>query len=387
VDPSHTKDISSVAGLSLRLLRNAVRFRGLKWTGRPGSPQAVSIEVTRRCIAKCKMCGIWRSPVSAPELSLTQWQEILSHPLLSDLRELDVTGGEPYLRDDLPAMISFVASLRRTNLSRLRSVAVTTNGLLTDRVLAASERMAGALARARLDLVIVCALDAVGPMHDQIRGVPGAWSRLEATLDGLDALRATAGNVILGIKTTVLPDNAGALVSIADYARARGLFTIISPFILTGGRYLNADLEQSLGFTPGQRSAMLEFYKSDGEGWDYHGRSLCEFLETGRMRRPCTCGFNYFFVRSTGELFLCPLLETPVGNVRDVDLRGLWEANEASRLRRGIGGYEECRRCTEPGLERYSLPYEGLAYLSLLPRLGARRFLRAHGHMGLDKYF
>jgi hypothetical protein len=65
----------------------------------------------------------------------------------------------------------------------------------------------------------------------------------------------------------------------------------------------------------------------------------------------------------------------------------LWGSSEASRLRRGIGGFDACRRCTEPGLERYSLPYEGLAYLSLLRDLGVRRFLRLHEHMGLGKYF
>ena len=46
----------------------------------------------------------------------------------------------------------------------------------------------------------------------------------------------------------------------------------------------------------------------------------------------------------------------------------------------------ECRDCTEPGLERVSLPREGFAYLSLLFRLGSRNFMELHRHLGLEKY-
>jgi MoaA/NifB/PqqE/SkfB family radical SAM enzyme len=380
-------DIRSAAGLSLRLLRNAARFRYLKHTGSPGRPQAVSLEITRRCVARCVMCGIWRSPATTPELSCAEWRALLSHPLMADLRELDVTGGEPYLSDDLPEIIASVAALHRSNLTRLRSVAITTNGLLTADVLSGTERMARVLGDAGLDLIVVCALDAVGPLHDRVRGVPHAWQRLEKTLDGLVSLRAGLGNLVLGVKTTVLPWNAGELEQIAAYARSRGLFSIISPLIVTEGRYLNADLGDELEFTREQRSAMLAFYSGAAGGWDYHHRSMAEYLRTGRMRRPCTCGYNYFFVRSTGEVFLCPLLAQDVGNVRDADLGALWSSGAASRLRRQIGRHSSCAHCTEPGLERYSLPYEGLDYLSLLRSQGMAGFLRTHEHLGLDKYF
>ena len=48
--------------------------------------------------------------------------------------------------------------------------------------------------------------------------------------------------------------------------------------------------------------------------------------------------------------------------------------------------FVECRSCTEPGLERYALPFEGFHYLKLLLSLGKSDFLAFHAHMGLDKY-
>jgi MoaA/NifB/PqqE/SkfB family radical SAM enzyme len=104
------------------------------------------------------------------------------------------------------------------------------------------------------------------------------------------------------------------------------------------------------------------------------------------MKKPCSCGFNYLFVRSNGEVFLCPLLEGSVGNVKDASLAMLLASREARAIRRRVGKSPECAHCTEPGLERYSLPYEGFAYLCTLFRKGPRSFLEQHRHLGLDKY-
>jgi hypothetical protein len=58
----------------------------------------------------------------------------------------------------------------------------------------------------------------------------------------------------------------------------------------------------------------------------------------------------------------------------------------ARRFRREVGSFKECRSCTEPGLERYALPFEGFHYLKLFRALGRKDFLAFHRHMGLDKY-
>ena len=82
-------------------------------------------------------------------------------------------------------MISKVCGLKAKNLKALKSLAVTTNGLLTDRVLNLTPVSFPELREVGLDLVMVCALDGLGPLHDHIRNYPGAWSRVRATLDGL----------------------------------------------------------------------------------------------------------------------------------------------------------------------------------------------------------
>ena len=106
--------------LAAKLLKNALRFQYLKRTGRPGTIQALSLEITHDCIAKCIMCNIWKIPREVPNLPIEDWVRLLSSDLFHDLRELDITGGEPFLRRDLLDLFEGVCELKLENLKRLQ---------------------------------------------------------------------------------------------------------------------------------------------------------------------------------------------------------------------------------------------------------------------------
>jgi len=373
--------------LAIRLLRNGIRFQYLKNTGKPGRPQALSLEITHECIARCIMCNIWQIPRDVPNLPADQWVKLLSSDLFADLRELDITGGEPFIKKDLPDLFAGICELKKTSLKALKSIAVTTNGLLTEQVLTHTEKILPKLQKKNLELVMVCAMDAVGNIHDKIRNYKNAWSKVNETIEGLIKLKEKYTNLIIGLKTTILPINIGELENIASYADSKGLFTIISPCIITKARYLNSDRVDRLVFSKEDIEKMIQFYQSEMFRWSYHTDTMVHYLKTGMMKKPCSCGFNYFFARSNGDLFLCPLINHSIGNINEIPVTELYLSEKASRFRRRIGHYPECRQCTEPGLERYALPFEGFTYLSIFLRMGKEKFLQLHRHMGLDKYF
>ena len=373
--------------LAIRLLRNGIRFQYLKNTGKPGRPQALSLEITHECIARCIMCNIWQIPRDVPNLPADQWVKLLSSDLFADLRELDITGGEPFIKKDLPDLFAGICELKKTSLKALKSIAITTNGLLTEQVLTHTEKILPKLQKKNLELVMVCAMDAVGNIHDKIRNYKNAWSKVNETIEGLIKLKEKYTNLIIGLKTTILPINIDELENIARYADSKGLFTIISPCIITKARYLNSDRVDRLVFSKEDIEKMIQFYQSDMFRWSYHTDTLVHYLKTGRMKKPCACGFNYFFARSNGDLFLCPLINHSIGNINETPVTELYLSEKASRFRRRVGHYPECRECTEPGLERYALPFEGFTYLSIFLRMGKEKFLQLHRHMGLDKYF
>lgn len=369
------------------LAARGIRFRYLKITGRPARPDAISLEVTRRCIARCLMCNIWQTPPEYPELAACDWLELLESPALNSLKELDITGGEPFLRDDLGELLQGIARIKSTRMPGLRSIAITTNGFLTQKILRDVSSVIEPLEKAGIALVFACGMDAVGDVHDQIRNLTGGWGKLHATIQGLKELRVTYPSLVLGVKTTVTRHNINELDQVCRYADEHALFTIISPYILTGNRYANLELGQTLALSEKDAEKLRSFYNTPRFRWSYFRNELLRFLDTGRMHKPCSAGFNYYFVRSTGELFACPLINVPLGNVMQTPLQELIRSLEATRFRRRVNRFPECATCTEPGLERYALPFEGFHYLRLFIESGREEITTLHEHLGLDKYF
>lgn len=345
------------------------------------------MEVTRRCVAKCVMCNIWQMRPTSKELDAGDWLNLLESPVLGELRELDITGGEPFLRDDIVELLLGIERLKRRHLRQLRSVAITTNGFLTDKVLKDVAAVIAPLDAAGIPLVFACGFDAMGETHDRIRRFKGGWEKLNATLEGLQGIREKHPSLVLGIKTTVTRYNIDEIEEICRYAEERGLFAIISPYIITANRYGNMDRENALAFSVEDLAKLRKFYTSARFRWSYYRNELLGFLHSGCMVKPCSAGFNYFFIRSTGELYSCPIIEAPLGNVKDGPFELLIRSPEAVRFRRNILKFPECAACTEPGLERYALPFEGFHYLRQYLRLGPEGFRCLHRHLGLDKYF
>ena len=378
---SATIDLLPLAG---RLFINGLRCRLLKRLRRPGPIQALSLEITHRCICRCVMCNIWQIPHGTRELPLSAWADLLAEDVFANLAELDITGGEPFLKSGLPAFFNRLKTLKRTHLRDLRSVAITTNAILTRRVLDTTRDILEIMNGTGVQLVLAIAMDALDDRHDRIRGHAGAFQKMRTTLDGLMALRARYPALVLGIKTTILPLNVDQLVPIDAFARRHGLFSIISPCIITGGRYLNQDRRRALSFNPQEIDQMVDFFSRADLDGRVHARSLTAYLRSGTINKTCSCGFNYAFVRSTGHIHLCPLLSSSVGNVEDSNFTRVWHSPAARALRGRIGKSDACRHCTEPGLERYALLFEGWAYLGFLFALGPMRFKRLHAHLGLD---
>jgi MoaA/NifB/PqqE/SkfB family radical SAM enzyme len=369
-----------------KLIGNGMRYRRLRVSGKPYRLESLSLEITHRCICRCSMCNIWQIPPEVPDLDLSVWQELLCSPELHHLRELDLTGGEPFLRRDVEKLLQTIRDVQPAHFPGLRTLAITTNGILTDRILGLTRELIGHLQKRGIDLVLVCGMDAVGNLHDRIRNFPGAWDKLQETLSGLYRIRETHPNLILGIKTTIIPLNTRELGRIAEYARANNLFTIISPRIITSNRFCNSDKEEDLRFSPEDLREMIRFFESPQFSWIGHREALLGYLRTGTIRKPCSAGFNTLFIRYNGDIFPCPVMPATLGNIKDQPLGELYRNDAATRFRKKVGSFPECSVCTEPGMERIAWPFEGFAFLRLASRAGLRDVDRLARHMGLDKY-
>jgi MoaA/NifB/PqqE/SkfB family radical SAM enzyme len=374
-----------------RLLFNALRFRCFRCINKPLKPTVLSLAVTGRCNSHCVMCNIWKQAREEPEiesqeLSKERILDILSNPLFSELVELDLTGGEPHLRDDLTDVVLGIIKFKSTSLPKLRSIITTSNGFLTGRIISNYRDMLRALKDTDIDLVSVVSIDGIGETHDKIRGTKNAYKMAAATLDRLAELKREYPGLISGIKTTILPQNIDVLDDIFDFARTRDLFYIISPAFFTENRFRNLGRRDELALAPNEYKKVLDFYSRDELKTGYYYDAARRFLTDGRRQWVCSALFNYLFIDFDGKIYPCEIMPEPIGDLKRQDVRDVWASPRAQAWRKRIGKSEYCQTCHEPGAIRYSAFTEGLSYYKFLNRLGRKKGSESLYGEGFIKY-
>ncbi len=183
---------------------------------------ALRISVTDRCNLRCRYCMPAASYRWLPTESLLAFDEIerVARAFAElGVRKLRLTGGEPLLRPDLPALVSRLASI-----PGIDDLALTTNGTRL-------APMADDLRRAGLHRLTV-SLDTLLP--EGMRALT-RHGRLDDVFAGLDAA-AAAGFAGTKLNTVVMRGvNAHLLVELVRFARARKVEPRFIEYMDVGG--------------------------------------------------------------------------------------------------------------------------------------------------------
>jgi hypothetical protein len=92
----------------LELLLKLPLYWSFYHLGRPMLlPFSLVVSVSYRCNSRCRTCGVWRR--ESDELSLEEWRQVFAHLGRAPFY-LTFTGGEPFLRPDLPEIVIAAAS-------------------------------------------------------------------------------------------------------------------------------------------------------------------------------------------------------------------------------------------------------------------------------------
>ncbi len=330
----------------LELLPKLPLYWSFYHLGRPRLlPFSLVVSVSYRCNSRCKTCGVWRR--ESEELSLEEWRQVFAHLGRAPFY-LTFTGGEPFLRPDLPEIVSAAAELCQPAV-----ITIPTNGLLTKRVLDGVDRICTAAARSQVGLNL--SLDGVGDEHDAIRGVPGNWQRSMETWQGLKELQPRHANLVLSIHTVVSRFNAERIREIVE-----GLAFLNPDSYITEVAEERVELD-TMGWdiTPrpeqyeaiaGYLSARAEAAPAKGlagftQAFRAHYYQLARrILAEGRQVIPCQAGWASGHIAPDGDVWTCCVRAEPAGNLRQTgyDLRPIWfeHVGEMRRLRRSIAGRE-----------------------------------------------
>lgn len=183
----------------------------------PGRISKLFFFVTSRCNARCDFCfnldNVKNSAARAhSELSLEEIGRMTRR--LGRMPFLTISGGEPFLRDDLPQIIELFHRDCRT-----QWVSIPSNGVLSGRILEAVQDILTACPS--LFLTVSISIDALNGEHDLSRRLPDGFKRIDETMQALGRIRERHTNLRLQIATPVTDADPSHIRDVAEYCRTR----------------------------------------------------------------------------------------------------------------------------------------------------------------------
>jgi MoaA/NifB/PqqE/SkfB family radical SAM enzyme len=154
---------------------------------KPLNPRLLVIMTTDRCNSRCKQCNIWQQKPTENPLTPAEIGTALLSPVFNDVKQIILTGGECTLRDDLYEIILYIKIALPT-----ANIIISTNGLLPDRVI----RLVARLKELGHCISVGTSLDGTGKSHDEIRGVPGNFNKVDTLLKALPDTDKSVGFVL-----------------------------------------------------------------------------------------------------------------------------------------------------------------------------------------------
>jgi len=291
-------------------------------------PTDAVLAVTYRCDSKCRMCNIWKLDP----------QELLGvddyGKIPSSLKDINISGGEPFLRKDIIDVINTV-----NEKCRGPRIVISSNGFRTERIIEVMETLRKTIP----NIGIGISIDGVGEKHDQIRGVEGAYQKATATLLQLQERGFT--NVRIGF--TAMNDNAHEMKAVYDLACLMG-FQFTTSVAQNSEIYFSTQENTGVSDEALQDAMGYVIKKELASG--HPKRWMRAYFESGSLlfnreqRRllPCKAGIEFFYLAPEGLVYPCLSIPEQMGNLREQSFEEIWESDRAKAVRKQIDGCEQC---------------------------------------------
>ncbi len=288
------------------------------------------LHVTNICNMRCQHCFV-EFETKPKDLKLPEFEELSKH--VNDLVWLDIGGGEPSLRKDLPQIIS---------LFRMTELSIPTNGWFVDRVMKTMDAVAKLVPG---KLIVTVSLDGFRDTHDEIRQA-GSFDRAIESIKQL----ASLGTVRLKVNTCVCERNYAEIPAFMEYVQTnlpvdyQGLLLLrgspINPIYRLPGTDQLRDLGKRVRpiqqrYSYGRTGVLGRIQRNFQElKWNLQ----IDTLEQEAQLVPCLGGQSHVVVYANGDVAPCEILPS-VGNIRrtpftDIVRSDAWKQSVTS-IKRG----------------------------------------------------
>ena len=281
--------------------------------------------VTYRCNAKCYMCNTWKFP-SKPE---EEFGPELVEKLPSDLKFMNITGGEPFLRKDLDSIVDVA-------LTKTKRLVISSNGYFTKRIIKLFEKYGNRIG-------IRISIEGLPAANDELRGIKDGFDHGLRTLTTLHAM----GIKDIGFGITVSDRNADDMIELYRLANAMGLefatATTHNSFYFHKNDNSYKDREY---VAKAFENIALELLKTNRpKNWfrAYFNMGLARKVRGQKRALPCEVGTDMFFVEPNGNVVPCNGSDEPMimGNLHEQSFEDIWHSDRAQKVRQMV---KKCKK-------------------------------------------
>lgn len=274
-----------------------------------------TVIVTYRCNAKCTMCNRYKVP-SKPEEEIS----IETIKKLPEMYFTNITGGEPFIRDDLKDIV-------RELLKKSDRIVISTNGFFTDRIVE--------LCKEFPQVGIRISIEGLEKTNNEIRGLDDGFNRGYTTLKKL----VDMGMKDVGFGMTVQDRNAADLVPLYNISNELGMeFATAS---LHNSFYFvesNNIIKDRLTVAQNFEDLVNRLLDSNSpKKWfrAYFNHGLINYIFSQKRLLPCDMSFDTFFIDPYGDVMPCNGTKEKqvMGNLNRQSWEELWNSEQAEKVR------------------------------------------------------
>lgn len=274
-----------------------------------------TVIVTYRCNAKCTMCNRYKVP-SKPEEEIS----IETIKKLPEMYFTNITGGEPFIRDDLKDIV-------RELLKKSDRIVISTNGFFTDRIVE--------LCKEFPQVGVRISIEGLEKTNNEIRGLDDGFNRGYTTLKKL----VDMGMKDVGFGMTVQDRNAADLVPLYNISDELGMeFATAS---LHNSFYFvesNNIIKDRLTVAQNFEDLVNRLLDSNSpKKWfrAYFNHGLINYIFSQKRLLPCDMSFDTFFIDPYGDVMPCNGTKEKqvMGNLNRQSWEELWNSEQAEKVR------------------------------------------------------
>jgi len=318
----------------------ASNFKTLK------EPYKLTFAITYKCNSKCKTCEIWKKTIQ-DELTLEEISNIFEKINPS---WVNLTGGEPFLRDDL---FEIAKIIRKKDVYLLN---LTTNGVLVDKIKDEVEKI---LRLGFPRFIVSVSLDGSKEIHDKIRGVKGNWEKAVVLYKNLKKLCDTNSNFQTFFGYTISKYNVGLIEEALEEVKKKVDVTI-NDFHFnvyhTSSFYYGNRAEDKQKDLKSKILNDVDYILKEKKGFGSisflekkYVKLIKKYFETGVSPLSCKAMTSSCFIEPDGNVYPCIGFDEKLANLRDLnyDLKKIWNLEKAKKTRRQIKE-NKCGGCWTP---------------------------------------